>query len=383
MFDLLLLNLRAQGLQVGMQEWLTFLGGIERGLVTDLDELYGFGRAVLCPTEAWYDAFDLAFTATFEGVELPPKIKAELLAWLKDAQLQLTTPASVDLDLDELRRQFLERLREQKERHDGGNKWIGTKGRSPFGSGGFAETGIRVGPGGGRSAVEVAGDRAWKNYRTDERLETRDLKVALKALRNLAREGRPELNLRKTIRKTADNAGDIDLVFERGKRNRVHLVLLMDTGGSMEPYTRLVEQLFTAAKEAKGFKSFEALYFHNVPYGWLYRDYETYDRVRVDDLLRGWTPHHRLVWVGDASMAPWELFSAGYYDWTGQGQTTGSGLDWLRRIQDHCPHGIWLNPEPVRFWQHPTVSAIRSVVPMYPLTIGGLRDAVRRLRTAA
>jgi len=105
--------------------------------------------------------------------------------------------------------------------------------------------------------------------------------------------------------------------------------------------------------------------------------------VRVDDLLRVWTPHHRLVWVGDASMAPWELLSAGYYDWTGQGQTTGSGLDWLRRIHDHCPHGIWLNPEPVRFWQHPTVSAIRNVVPMYSLTIGGLRDGVRRLRTAA
>ena len=305
MFDLLLLNLRSQGLKVGMSEWLAFLEGIERGLVVDLEGLYGFGRAVLCTSESWYDAWDVAFHATLEGVELPPKLKDELLAWLADANPMAGERSPIDMDLDELRRQFLERLKEQKERHDGGNKWVGTKGRSPFGSGGMAEKGIRVGPGGGRSAVEVAGDRAWRNYRTDERLETRDLRVALKALRNLAREGQPELDLDRTIRRTSENAGDIDLVFRRGKKNRVHLVLLMDSGGSMEPHARLVEQLFTAAKDAKGFKSFQALYFHNVPYGWLYRDYETYDRVRVEELLREWTPSHRLVWAGDASMAPY------------------------------------------------------------------------------
>jgi uncharacterized protein len=382
MFDLLLLNLKSQGLRVGMSEWLTFLSGIEKGLVVDLEGLYGFGRAVLCTSESWYDAWDLAFTATFQGVELPPVLKDELLAWLADAKVPSEGRTPVDMDLDEMRRRFLERLREQKERHDGGSKWIGTKGKSPFGSGGVAETGIRVGPGGGRSAVEVAGDRAWKNYRTDERLETRDLRVALKALRNLAREGRPELDVKRTIRRTADNAGDIDLVFRPGKRNRVHLVLLMDSGGSMEPHTRLVEQLFTAAKEAKGFKSFQALSFHNVPYGWLYRDYESYDRVRVEELLREWTPSHRLVWVGDASMAPWELFSAGYHDWTGKGGATASGLDWLKRIHEHCPASVWLNPDPERFWVHSTVSAVQAVFPMFPLTLGGLRDAVRKLKAA-
>lgn len=382
MFDLLLLNLRSQGLKVGLGEWLAFLSGVERGLVVDLEGLYGFGRAVLCQSEAHYDLWDLAFHATFEGVQLPPSLKDELLAWIAEAAPWEGETKEVDMDPEDLRRELLKRLAEQKERHDGGNYWIGTKGTSPFGSGGKAEMGIRIGPGGGRSAVEVAGERRWRNHRVDQTLEVRDFKVALRALRSLVREGPEELDLDSTIRKTADNAGDIDLVFRRQRQNRVHLVLIMDTGGSMDPHTRLVSRLFTAAQELEGFKTFESYFFHNVPYGWLYENYETRERRRIEELLGEWTPAHRIVWVGDASMAPWELFSAGYYDWTGRGGTTASGLEWLQRIHERCPASVWINPDPKRYWNHPTVSAIGSVYPMFPLTVEGLRDAVRRLRVA-
>ena len=158
----------------------------------------------------------------------------------------------------------------------------------------------------------------------------------------------------------------------------MRLALIMDTGGSMDPHTRLVERLFSASKAAKGFKTFEAWYFHNVPTGWLYRNYATWDRQRIEEILDGWTPQHRLVFVGDASMAPWELNTQTPRTYGEQGGL--SGLDWLKMIRQRCPGSVWLNPDPVRFWDHPTVSAVGAVFPMFPLTLDGLRDAIRRLR---
>lgn len=381
MFVLLLMNLRSQGVGVGVGEWLRFLEGVERGLVTELDGLYRFGRAVLCHSEAHYDAYDLAFQATFEGVELPPKLSDELLRWLEDAKEATGERAHIDMSDEELLEEFRKRLEEQKERHDGGNRWIGTGGRSPFGQQGAADKGVRVGDqGGGRSAIRVAGERRWRDYRTDTRLEVRDFKVALRALRNLVKEGEFALELDRTIRKTAENAGDIDLVFERERRNRTHLVLIMDTGGSMDPHTRMVERLFTASKELKGFKSFTSLFFHNAPYGYLYSNWSTWERAPIPDLMADWTPKHRLIWVGDAAMAPYELFSDGGFGYSRRRGPAMSGLDWLQHITQRCPNSIWLNPDAPRWWRHPTVRAIGNVVPMYPLTVSGLRDGVRKLR---
>lgn len=385
MFDLLLLNLRAQGVAVGLSEWMVFLEGLKKGLVGDLDGLYRFGRAVLVHSEAHFDQWDVAFHATFAGVELPPDISEALKQWIRDA-LGEGPPEDgervpVDMTPEELREELMRRLREQKERHDGGSHWVGTRGTSPFGSMGRASGGIRVGEGGGRSAVQVAGDRRWADYRTDQRLETRDLEVALRALRKLVREGRYELDVDETIDRTAHNAGDIEIVERRERQNRVHVVLIMDTGGSMAPHARLVEQLFTAATEVKTFKTFQSWQFHNAPYGWLYKDYSTWDRTPIADLLRQWTPEHRLVWVGDASMAPYELFQPwGTGAWDGSGRSSISGLDWLQMIKRRCPSGVWLNPDPVRYWRHPTVEAIGAVWPMFPLTLGGVRDAVKKLR---
>jgi len=380
MFDLLLLNLRRRDLKVGLGEWMAFLDGVGKGLAVDLDSLYRLGRAVLVHQESQFDDWDLAFTATFEGVEVDEKLSKALDEWLQDARNTAGDLTDIELEDDELRRQFYERLKEQKERHDGGSKWVGSGGTSPFGTGGRASKGIQVGGGGGRRAIQVAGERQWADYRQDRRLEHRDFEVALRALRSLTREGPMELDVDDTIKRTADNAGDIDLVFRRKRVNRVHLRLIMDTGGSMSPHTRLVTQLFTAAQEVKGFKSFEAWYFHNAPYGQLYESFETRQRKPIEELLRDWTPQHRVVFVGDASMAPYELFEPWGYGGMTDRRTQLSGLDWLKRIRTRCPASVWLNPDPKRWWRHPTVEAIGAVFPMHSLTLAGLRDAIRTLR---
>ena len=375
----LLFNLRNQGLKVGTGEWLAFLGGLEQGLAENLDQLYFLARAVLVHTEAHYDSFDVAFTAAFEGVSLPEALKDELAAWLTEAKQAAGDRVHHDFDsLEAMRMELEKRLREQKERHDGGAHWVGTGGTSPFGNSGRADQGMRVGgEGGGRSAVQVAGERRWAGYRTDLQLDVRDFKVALAMLRRFGREGQEKLDLDGTIDKTAKNAGEIELDIRRERINRVKLVLLMDTGGSMEPNAELVSRLFTAAKQSKTFKTFEAWHFHNCPYNWLYRDYRTFDRAPTAQVLEKLTAQHRLVWVGDASMAPWELFQGG-----GWGEPGPTGLQWLQRFIQRCPASIWLNPDPQRYWDHPTVRAIGATMPMFPLTVDGLRRGMNKLRAA-
>jgi uncharacterized protein len=377
MFVLLLHNLRTQGIGAGTNEWLVFLDGLRKGLATCLKDLYGFGRTVFCTSESQFDAYDLAFTATFDGVELPPDIPSHLEEWLRQAIETQGGLVEPNIPMDELWEEFYKRLAEQEKQHNGGDRWIGTGGTSPFGHSGRASHGIRVGgKGRNRSAVSMAMERNWASYRTDTSLETRDFQIALKALRKLVPEGEWELDVDRTIQRTADSGGEIELDFRRAKSNRVRLVLLMDSGGSMEPHARRVEQLFTAASELKGFKSFEAWHFHNVPYGFLYQNSTGGERRTIDDLLRDWTPRHRLVWVGDACMAPYELMTPTWKD----GMT---GQDWLKRIRKHCPCSVWLNPEPPRYWDHPTVRRIGSLFPMHSLSVDGLREAVRILRKGA
>lgn len=375
----LLFNLRAQKLGVGIGEWLTFLEGLKRGLATDLDGVYKLGRTVLVHNEAHFDAFDIAFAATFRGMEIPEDFKKKLADWLEAA---LNDPQASKGDvgegfgsMEELMREYEKRLAEQKERHDGGKYWIGTGGSSPFGNNGKSANGVRVGgKGGGGGAVAVAEERKWAGYRTDMTLDVRDFKVALRALRNFVREGSQKLDLPLTIERTCQNAGDIELAERPERINRMRLVLLMDAGGSMEPHASLVSRLFTAANELKTFKTFDAWYFHNCPYRYLYRDYATFDRKLTSEVLRDLTPEHRIVWVGDASMAPWELFSSG---WGNEGP---NGLENIKQFARKCPAGIWLNPDPERFWDHPTVNAIGATVKMFPLTIDGLRRGVKHLR---
>ncbi len=372
----LLYNLRAQGVGVGTGEWLALMRGLEDGLCADIEGLYWLARAILIHDEKHYDAFDLAFTATFKGVELPLDFSRALAEWLAEARAgRGGEPPPGFSSLEELRKELEKRLKEQKERHDGGQYWIGTGGTSPFGHSGRNPEGIRVGgSGGGRSAVQVAEERQWGAYREDMALDVRDFKVALGMLRKLARDGREELDVDATIAATGRNGGEIELTMRRERVNRVHLLLLMDVGGSMDPYAALVSRLFTAASELKIFKTFEALYFHNAPYGYLYRDYRTAERRPTAEVLAGLTPHHRVLWVGDASMAPWELTATGY------GVGGMSGIDWIRAFAHKAPACAWLNPDAPKYWDHPTVRLIGNTVPMHPLTVEGLKGAVKALR---
>lgn len=380
MFDAFLYNLREQGLKVGMSEWLRFLQALQKGLATNLDDLYPLARAVLVHTEAHYDLYDVAFLATFKGIAADPKLVKDFEAWLQKLQEMdpERPPGEWNFEnFEDMMEALRKTLEAQQGQHHGGNRWVGTGGTSPWGTGGRANQGVQLGEsGGGRSGVRLADSRRWQNYRTDQTLGVRDFKVALRALRKLAKDGEEMLDLDGTIDKTAKNAGEIDLVFGKEKKNRVHLVLLMDSGGSMTPNAELVSRLFTAAKETKTFKTFEHYFFHNAIYQYLYTDFENWEREKTSDVLNRLTDRHRLIFVGDASMAPWELFTKA----SGIGQAAPSGLDWFTAFKRKCPASVWLNPDPERWWNHPTVSAIGNVMPMHRLTLDGLRDAIRYLK---
>jgi uncharacterized protein with von Willebrand factor type A (vWA) domain len=382
MFLPFLYRLRAEGVPVGVDTWRALLDAMRLGLIGDLASLHAIGRAVVCRSESDFDAWDLAFAETFRGVTLDASLRGRLEAWLARAVERAADAERVDpsWDDDGLWDELRKRLAEQKEAHHGGNHWIGTGGTSPFGHGGRAARGIRIGgPGGGRGAIAVADARDWEAYRTDRALDTRDGQVALRALRRLVREGLWELDLDATIARTAAEAGEITLVERRARQNQVRLVLMLDVGGSMAPHAARVEALFTAVdREARIFRSFDVYCFHNVPTHHVWTEVETNTRRSVQDILLGLTLQHRVLYVGDASMAPYELFSE--VGWGLDAALRTSGIEQLRRLKARAPASVWLNPDPSPWWDHPTVRAIGEVMPMFELTVDGLRAAVQRLR---
>ena len=273
MFGGFLHTLRGSGLGVTLTEWLTLIRALAEGHIrADLAHFYHLARAILVKSEHQYDLYDRAFAAYFRGIENLFEIDEELLRWLENPELPRSlSPEELAalraLDFDELRETFRERLEEQKERHDGGDRWIGTGGTSPFGHGGQNPAGIRIGgPGGGRSAVQVAEERRFRNLRSDRVLDTRQIGMALRRLRRLGKDGPEILDLDATIDKSARDGGEIDLVFGPERKNRIKLLLLIDVGGSMDPHAELCERLFSAAHAAQHFQSFETRLFHNCPY---------------------------------------------------------------------------------------------------------------------
>lgn len=390
MFTEFLISLRRRGVPVGLQEWLALHQALGKGLVGNLDDMYGIGRAVLVHREGHYDAYDLAFAEVFRGGAGPATVdlKAALQKWLEDpARLEHLSPELFEkltgLSLEELRKRFEEMLREQKERHDGGNRFIGTGGTSPFGTGGAHPTGMRVGEGGGRTAVQVAESRRFRNYRTDVTLDVRQFKQALRMLRSLGREGVEVLDLEETIGETCRNAGDIELVYRPERKNTVKLLLLMDAGGSMDPHARLVDRMFSAASDAGHWKRFGHHFFHNMVYDKVYTDILRRRSILTAKLFDEHPPDTRVVFVGDACMAPWELTLTGasidWWDRSSRSPET-TGVDWLLRFRRHFHATAWLNPEPERFWRHPTIHLISRIIPMFPLTLNGLSDAIKHLR---
>jgi len=380
-FDQFFFVLRSAGVPVGVTEWLTFLEALKAGVIGSADELYAIGRSILCRTEADYDAFDLAFATAFEEATLPEDLASKVAEWLEEAARRFDEDRARREETrtaEELWRDLLDTMREQTERHDGGNRWVGTGGTSPFGHSGYASRGIRVGgEGRNRSAISVAMERRWASHRTDEPYQVRNLQVALRALRDLGRDGALELDLDATIERTCRNAGDIEIVEHRARANRVHLVLLMDSGGSMAPHARRVSRLFDAAERLGTFKSMQAYAFHNCVYDVLWDESGDEGRVPTDRLIRDLGPRHRVLFVGDACMAPYELFSP--HGWPPEEASTG--LEMLERIQRACGASAWLNPEPRRYWNHPTIRAVQGVFEMHELTVDGIREAVQGLRT--
>ena len=389
MFLELFYGLRDEGVPVGIQEWRMLMEALEKGLHrSSLLHFYHLARATLVKSEVYYDAFDRVFLRIYEGIEGSLDIESEVLDWLNDPK---NFPELTDeqrellerLNHDELMRKFLETLAEQTERHDGGGRWVGTGGHSPFGHGGEHPTGIRVGgPGRSRTAMKVAEERRFQDYRTDLTLDVRQIQVALRRLRQLTRTGVPsELDLDETIDATCRNAGEIELVFRPERRNDVRLLLLMDVGGTMDPYFQPVSRLLTALHEAHGLRDFRAYYFHNCVYDHVYETGHLHygASLPTGDLLRRLGERWKLVVVGDAAMHPAELMDRfGNIDPRAVSETPG--IVWLQRLADHFERSVWINPDDPKIWDRTaTTRMVRRLFPMYHLSVEGLSEAVSAL----
>ena len=385
MFTGFFYTLRRRKVPVSLTEWMTLMEAMAKGCINNLSDFYFLARAILIKSEAHYDHYDVAFQEYFNGIEGPEDISDRILDWLKDPLTQKRffeeNPEIFNkMELEELMRELEKRLQEQTEQHDGGSKWIGRGGTSPFGHSGYHPAGIRIGgEGGGRHAVKIAQERRFRNYASDLTLDVRQIKVALKKLRQLRNIGpADELDLEKTIHATAKNVGEVELVWRHRRKNVVKVLLLMDVGGSMEPYALLCSQLFSAANSSTHFKDFQFYYFHNCIYESVYRNMEQYEIINTENLLHTLDSDYKVILVGDARMAPWELTDRyGAIDYFYRNDTPG--IVWLKRIAEHFTHTVWLNPDEPHYWNHTTVQMINRLFPMYPLTLDGLEQAMRKL----
>jgi uncharacterized protein len=393
MFIHFFFSLKEVGIPVSPTAFLTLHRAISSDLVNSLDDFYIAARSILVKSERHFDLYDQVFSYAFEGVELPGSddLEDEMLAmamlgdWLENPKV---LAASLGLDEkklgmmtpEELIEYFKQRLRDQKGRHDGGSKWIGTGGTSPVGHSGYHPGGMRVG-GISRhlSAVKIAGERRYKDYSLDGPLTQSAMVEALKRLRNLVPEGKKDrLNIDASIYQTIKNGGEIEIVFDRSIVDRLKIVLAIDNGGwSMDPYIDVVQVLFQYAKSQ--FKDLKTYFFHNTIYDLLWKDAGRYKSpVRIENLEK-LDPETRMVIVGDASMAPYELMSAdgSIYSYERSGKPSIQRLKYLTDIFDHI---IWMNPIPQRDWNMTySINVIRNIIPMFELSLDGLEKAVTHL----
>ena len=384
-------TLRAAKLKVSVKEYLTLLEALQAGVIDDeggptVDKFYYLARTSLVKDETQFDKFDRAFAAYFKGVELLTDFTKEVpLDWLrKTLELELSPEEKAAIEKmgwDELMETLKKRFEEQKERHEGGSKWIGTGGTSPFGTGGFNPQGIRIGKGGGnKSAVKVWDQRAYKDYDDTKELGTRNIKVALRRLRRFAREGAElELDLDDTIHSTAANAGMLDIKMVPERHNKVKVLLLMDVGGTMDEHIHRVEELFSAAKSE--FKHLEFYYFHNCVYDFMWKNNRRRfsEKSATWDVIRKYNKDYKLILVGDATMSPYEILQPGG---SVEYNNEEPGAEWLQRLTHAFPKCAWINPEPQGVWQYRQSIAIIGQLMnqrMFPLTLAGLEGAMRLL----
>ncbi len=399
MFEGLFTALRDEGVPVALDEWLMLHDALGRDLHgSTLSGFYLMSRAVLVKDEAHYDGFDVAFARYFSGIETVGEgVDDRVWAWLdanprvldlSDEQRARLDAMRDHLDLDELLERLKERLANQSAAHHGGSEHIGTGGTSPFGHSGYHPGGVRIGgEGRWRTAVQAAGERRYRDLRTDHEIGARDVGLALRRLRHLStRLDGPatELDVDDTIRQTADHAGQLRLSFRRPRRNTVRVLLMLDIGGSMDDHILLLDRLFTAMHQASHFRDLQVRYFHNCVYDHVYAGpgMSPNRSESTHHLLAQLDPDYKLVMVGDACMAPTELLApGGAMDYPHMNEEPGTA--WLQRLEEHFTHAAWLNPHPRRQWDtiHGayTLGVVRQIFPMFEMSVDGLDQAVRHL----
>lgn len=394
MFTDFLYVCREKGLQISMTEWITFIDALDKGLAySSIEGIYNLGRMILVKTESDFDKFDIAFLEYFKNVHMEEELPADIMKFLDKGDMDtsgLNKEAYqyiVDRDMETTKRMFRERVTEQKQEHNGGNYWIGTSGGSAFGHSGRNPGGLRVGGKPGmNSAFQVIGERKYEDFRHDKTLDIRQFQVAFRRLRQFSTKldvQKTELDIDKTIDATCNNGGYLSLQFDKPRKNSVKLLLLFDCGGTMMPFSELCNDLFQAVHKANHFKDVKTYYFHNCIYSKVYKDAECElgNWVDLDYLFRHTDKDYKVIIVGDAQMAPEELFDVnGNYRGPNDGR---SGYEWNKLFRSKYKKAVWLNP---RYhgklnelsWME-SERTLSEIYNMYPLTIDGLKDAINKL----
>lgn len=383
--------LREGGLKPSITELLTLLEAMKSGVANQsVDDFYYLARTCMVKDESKFDRFDRIFAAHFHGIENAFKDMVSDIPedWLKQqAELMLSEEERAKIEamggFEALMEALRERLKEQDERHEGGSKWIGTAGTSPFGAYGYNPEGVRIGQQGSRhrSATKVWDRREFRNLDDQVELGTRNIKIALRKLRKFAREGaEDQLDLEDTIDKTARNAGFLDIRMVPERHNAIKVVLCLDVGGSMDDHVRICEEMFSAAKSE--FKHLEYFYFHNFIYESMWKDNRRRqaERIPIGEITHKYGSDYKLVFVGDATMSPYEIVYAGgsVEHWNEE-----PGSVWIKRLLNTFPKAIWLNPEPENRWEYtPSIKMTRELMDdrMFPLTVSGLGEGIKKLR---
>ena len=386
--------LRQRGLDVSPNEWMTLLEGMEKGLhKSSLTGFYHLCRAIVVKSEVEFDRFDQVFLEFFKDIPFNGELPEEMLEWLehpsedlKRTIEELMTAGFPDETMEELLKLLQERLEEQDAEHNGGSKWVGTQGRTPWGNSGWHPNGIRIGGQGRyRTAMAVAGERKFRDFRKDNTLDTRQFQMAFRLLRQLSvqtESGDKERDVDSTIHDTCENAGSLQVRYKNPRKNTVKVLLLMDSGGSMEYYAGLCSMLFQAATKSNHFKELHTYYFHNCIFSSLFQGPQLWrsGEVPTEWVLQNFDSSYKVIIVGDAAMNPYELREK-QFQW-GKGTYAPSGLEWLERFKKQYPYLIWLNPEPMPakpdYWSQ-THYQLGQIFQMYDLSAEGLEKGMKRL----
>ncbi len=397
MFSAFFYLLRKRGLNVSLNEWMTLMEALDKGLSgSSLTKFYYLCRAILVKSETDFDKFDGIFLEFFKDIEFTDEIPKELMEWLENPNDLPKNSFDMEramknqhLSAEQIQKMFLERLEEQKDEHNGGSYWVGTGGVSVFGNSGYSPKGIRVG---GQSrhrlAMQVAGERKFRDFRNDNILDTRQFQMAFRRLRQFSSRidvQKTEFDIDETIQETCNNAGSLKIVYEKPRKNTVKVLLLMDSGGSMEYYSRMCSALFQAASKSSHFKDLQVYYFHNCIYSKLYTEPTMRSTNTIDTnwILNNLSSEYKVIIVGDAMMDPSELMEGSYYSYGVRDEIPG--IEWLTRFKEKYPHIVWLNPAKRPSWNNywsRTYDILNKEFNMFPLTVENLEQALKKLLVA-